>query len=239
MASKLTLGDDSGADHRTLADRAFWVLHRAIVTGVLEPGERLPIEDLAEQLEMSAMPIREALRRLDSVGLVRSLPHRGARVAELSMDDLREVYEARLALEPLALARAADRRSDEDLASARAALAQLIKAAKRRGPERWKAHTDYHLALYRAAQSRWLLRLITPLWESSERYRMSLGPRGNLDLREAEHQEMFRVVADREPERAAALMHNHLAVTANRLSEHLGGGVMFEVVALEPAIALD
>ncbi|MGH9064624.1 MAG: GntR family transcriptional regulator [Acidimicrobiales bacterium] len=95
--------------HRTLADRAFSVLHNAIVTGVLEPGERLPIEDLAELLGMSPMPIREALRRLDSEGMVDSVPHRGARVTELSTEDLQEVYEARLALEPIALRRAAER----------------------------------------------------------------------------------------------------------------------------------
>ena len=54
---------------------------------------------LAEVLEMSPMPIREALRLLDAVGLVENVPHRGARVTELSIADLREVYEARLALD--------------------------------------------------------------------------------------------------------------------------------------------
>ena len=104
--------------HRTLAERAFATLHEAIVTGVLPPGERLPIEELAEILEMSPMPIREALRLLDSVGLVENIPHRGARVTELSIDDLREVYEARLALEPLAVRHAAEKFADADAAQA-------------------------------------------------------------------------------------------------------------------------
>lgn len=234
---KLTLADAAGAEHRTLADRAFWSLHRAIVGGVLEPGERLRIEDVAEQLDMSAMPIREALRRLESVGLVRSLPHRGARVAELSLDDLREVYEARLALEPLAIGHAAERRTDEDLASARRALDQMMRAAKRRGRERWTAHTEYHFTLYRAAKSRWLLRLITPLWESSERYRISAGPRWNLDLRESEHEELLRAVAEQMPERAAGLLHNHLAVTANHLAEYMGAGGMFEIIEVDAGAA--
>src|SRR5438093_22182 len=81
--------------------------------GDVAPGGRLRIEDLAELLEMSPMPIREALRRLDSAGLVEHVPHRGARVAELSLPDLREVYEARLALEPLAVQQAAVRFTSE------------------------------------------------------------------------------------------------------------------------------
>src|SRR6516165_10179832 len=109
----------AGGGHRTLAERAFATLHEAIVTGALAPGERLPIEDLAEVLDMSPMPIREALRLLDSVGLVENIPHRGARVTELSIEDLREVYEARLALEPLAVRHAAENFTDADAARAR------------------------------------------------------------------------------------------------------------------------
>src|SRR5205085_5497231 len=108
FAEKLAALRPTGG-HRTLAERAFETLHEAVVTGVLAPGERLPIEELAEILEMSPMPIREALRLLDSVGLVENIPHRGARVTELSINDLREVYEARLALEPLAVRHAAER----------------------------------------------------------------------------------------------------------------------------------
>ena len=85
------MAPDGGA--RTLAERAYSALHDAIITGGLAPGERLPIDRLADDLDMSPMPIREALHRLDSAGLVESVPHRGARVTELSIGDLHEVYE--------------------------------------------------------------------------------------------------------------------------------------------------
>src|ERR1700722_4906391 len=101
--------DGSPRGHRTLAEKAFETLHSAIITGQLRPGTRLPIEELADVLEMSPMPIREAVRRLDGAGLVENIPHRGARVTELSVIDLSEVYEARLALEVLAIRRAAER----------------------------------------------------------------------------------------------------------------------------------
>lgn len=217
--------------HRTLAEKAFTALHAGIVTGGLTPGQRLRIEELAELLEMSPMPIREALRRLDSVGLVEQVPHRGARVAELSIDDLREVYEARLALEPLAVRHAAERFTEEDAELAGECLARLAEIYGGDDVrEVWAAHTDFHFALYRAAGSRWLLRLITPLWESSERYRIaSLPMQRSLDERRKEHDRILEACAKRDPELAAAELNNHLALTANQLSQDMGGGQLFEL----------
>src|SRR5579862_4087974 len=139
-------GDGLAEAHRTLADRAFSALHDAIVAGHLAPGERLPIEELGEALGMSAMPIREALRRLDAVGLVENIPHRGARVTELSIGDLAEVYEARLALEPLAVSRAAERFTDEHAAVATQRLAVLDALPDDNSTETWSAHTAFHFA---------------------------------------------------------------------------------------------
>src|SRR5436305_9016936 len=118
-------GDGSRGSHRTLAEKAVDALHTAIITGKLKPGTRLPIEDLAEVLKMSPMPIREALRRLDAAGLVENIPHRGARVRELSLQDLSEVYDLRLTVEVLAVQRAAERFDDSDAQLARVSLDQL------------------------------------------------------------------------------------------------------------------
>ena len=220
--------------HRTLAERAFATLHEAIVTGVLSPGERLPIEELAEVLEMSPMPIREALRQLDSAGLVENIPHRGARVTELSIDDLREVYEARLALEPLAVCHAAERFTEEDAIRSRERLEAHVKAYSRR-PELgliWSTHTAFHFALYEAARSRWMLRLIGPLWETSERYRFAMLPvRVNLDQRRLEHERILDACAEHRPATAACELHNHLARTANLIAHQMGRPDLFEMRA--------
>jgi DNA-binding GntR family transcriptional regulator len=223
-----------GGGHRTLAERAFAALHEAIVTGVLAPGERLPIEELAEVLEMSPMPIREALRLLDSVGLVENVPHRGARVTELSIDDLREVYEARLALEPLAVRHAAENFSDEDAAMARERLEAHVKAYRQRDLQLiWSTHTAFHFALYDAAHSRWMSRLIHPLWETSERYRFAMLPvRVNLDQRRLEHERILQACADHKPSIAARELQNHLGRTANMIARQMGGDELFEL--LEP-----
>jgi DNA-binding GntR family transcriptional regulator len=225
--------------HRTLAERAFATLHEAIVTGVLAPGERLPIEELAEVLEMSPMPIREALRLLDSVGLVENVPHRGARVTELSIDDLREVYEARLALEPLAVRHAAENFTDADAALAKERLEAHVKAYRQREVRLiWSTHTAFHFALYDAAHSRWMSRLIHPLWETSERYRFAMLPvRVNLDQRRLEHERILQACIEHKPAVAALELHNHLARTANLVAAQMGGGELFELLPApaEPA----
>lgn len=77
---------------------------------------------------MSPMPIREALRRLDSVGLVENIPHRGARVADLSVEDLKDVYDSRLMLEVSAIESAAENFSEEDAATAEDSLSRLERA---------------------------------------------------------------------------------------------------------------
>jgi DNA-binding GntR family transcriptional regulator len=216
--------------HRTLAEKAFDALHDAILTGRLSPGERLPIEDLAEVLDMSAMPIREAVRRLDAAGLVENIPHRGARVTELSIDDLAEVYEARLALEPLTVERAAARFTEEQAVVATERLEALNKLPDDNSTATWSAHTAFHFALYDAAGSNWLLRLIRPLWETSERYRLAAPMKRKLDARRGEHEVILKACIDHDGEKAALALHDHLAMTANLVAKAMGGNELFKPV---------
>lgn len=217
-------------DHRTLAEKAFISIHDAILTGKLRPGERIPIEDLASALEMSPMPVREAVRRLDGLGLVENIPHKGARITDLSIGDLREIYEARLSLESLAVYRAAEFFTAEDEQLARSSLA-LMGSRRAGSVEAWPAHSAFHLNLYRAARSSWLMRLIQPLWESSERYRLALSPRSKVVARPQEHERVLRACIEHDAARAAFELYNHLVATANSLAKTLGDGELF--VALE------
>lgn len=218
-------------NHKTLAERAFATLHGAIIAGSLTPGKRLPIDELAVGLDMSPMPIREALRRLDAVGLVENIPHRGARVTELSIEDLREVYDARLALEPLAIRHAAHNFTDEEAADARAKLAALEQAySDGSDADRvWEAHTAFHFALYKPARSRWLERLITPLWESSERYRRAAPSPRSLHERRSEHRRIVDTCFSGDAEGAAILLHDHLARSANLVAREMGDRDLFEI----------
>jgi DNA-binding GntR family transcriptional regulator len=233
MESKLAVlaEDGTGRGHRTLAEKAFDTLHTAIITGQLRPGTRLPIEELAEVLEMSPMPIREAVRRLDAAGLVENIPHRGARVTELSVTDLAEVVEARLALELLAIRRAADRFTDEHDKHARNMLTALNSLPDDNSAATSGAHAAFHFALYKAADSVWLTRLIRPVWETSERYCLEVPSCRQLVGRRHEHEAILGACVAHDPDRAAIALHEHLATTANSIAVEMGGGKLFSLAA--------
>jgi DNA-binding GntR family transcriptional regulator len=231
MGSDLAVLADEGSSrgHRTLAEKAFETLHTAIITGQLRPGTRLPIEELAEVLEMSPMPIREAVRRLDGAGLVENIPHRGARVTELSLTDLAEVYEARVALEVLAIRRAAERLHPEHEAIARHRLAALNQMSDDNSAATSAAHAAFHFALYEAADSAWLLRLIRPVWETSERYCLEVPQCRRLTARVNEHEAILDACIAHDPDRAAVALRDHLATTANFIASAMGGRAPFEL----------
>ncbi|HTU97794.1 MAG TPA: GntR family transcriptional regulator [Solirubrobacteraceae bacterium] len=232
MESHLAFLGTGGAPsrgHRTLAEKAYETLHAAIITGALRPGARLPIEELAEHLEMSPMPIREAVRRLDAVGLVDNIPHRGARVTELSITDLAEVYEVRLALEPLAIRRTAARFTDAGAQHARACLGKLESMLDDASMDTSETHADFHFTLYEAAESAWLLRLIRPAWQVSERYALEWPQVRQLDARSGEHREILAACEAHDPDRAARALRDHLAVTANELAAAMGGEPLYRL----------
>src|SRR6201995_2439462 len=225
----LAAGDGSRRGPRTLAEKAFDTLHTAIITGQLRPGTRFTIEELAELIEMSPMPIREAVRRLDAAGLVENIPHRGARVTELSVVDLSEVYEARLALEVLAIRRAAERFQDSDEEAARHRLHTLEAMTDDRTAEASAAHAAFHFALYGAADSAWLGRLIRLVWETSERYCLEVPECRQLKKRRWEHRVILESCVAHDSDTAAIALHDHLATTANNISLAMGGGALFEL----------
>jgi DNA-binding GntR family transcriptional regulator len=227
----LAAGEGSSRGHRTLAEKAFETLHAAILTGRLEPGARLPIEELAEHLEMSPMPIREAVRRLDAAGLVENIPHRGARVSDLSVTDLAEVYEARIALEVLAIRRAAEYFTRRHAADARRCLTALERHSDSVSGDFTAAHARFHFTLYEAAGSAWLLRLIRPVWETSERYCLRAPESLQLATRGSEHADILAACEARDPGRAAAALYDHLVVTANNLAAAMGSKPLYELGA--------
>ena len=103
------------------------------------------------------------------------MPHHGAKVLDFDVEELRDLFEVRLALESLAVRRAAERFTDADATAARAAPRRLDEL-RGEGDVRqtMRAHTDFHFTLYEASQSSWLVSLIRPAWDRSERFRPAL-----------------------------------------------------------------
>jgi DNA-binding GntR family transcriptional regulator len=214
-----TKRDRSVREPRTLAGRAVVQIQDLILGGDLAPGQRLGIEELAATLGMSPMPIREAIQQLQTLGFAEHIPHRGARVRELSSPDLVDLYSARIPIECLAVRRAARHFDEEDAVRAQQALdtyAALHRKGERGGAR--QAHLEFHLSLYRAAGSHWLLRLIRPLLENGERYRLTtLQARGPLDSRRREHEAILEACIARDPDAAALALREHLLGTVRLL----------------------
>jgi DNA-binding GntR family transcriptional regulator len=175
-------------------------------------------------MDVSVQPIREAIRRLESIGLVEVVPNRGGRVRPMSIADLRDTYEIRLHLETYAIERAASRFTDDDAAAARAALTDHVRLERAGEVESARAaHTAFHFAIYKASGSPWVVRSIRPLWENSERYRLlSLPARGSLARRREEHERILEACTERDPAAAAAELDRHLRRTANLTAKTMG-----------------
>jgi DNA-binding GntR family transcriptional regulator len=215
---------------RTLAEQAAAELQEAILSGELPPGAPLRLEKLARTLEMSPMPVREAVRQLESLGLAEHVPHRGARVSELTVDDLRDTYEVRLRLETLAVRHAAERFTDDLADRCARLLGEHVRAYRNGDGRRGRAlHADFHFTLYTASGSQWLPRLIRPLWENSERYRIaSLSARGSLERLRGEHQRILDACIRRDPEGAEQALRAHLVLTANLVAQKMREPPLFD-----------
>jgi DNA-binding GntR family transcriptional regulator len=222
MTSRLELLPGGGrGGRRTLAETAAAELHQLILSGELPSGTPLRLVELANRLDMSQMPVREGLRRLEALGLVDIIPHKGAWVRELSLDDLRDTHETRLALESLAVRAAAEHFGQEDEQTAVAALAELMRlslADDSIGAR--QAHADFHFALYRAGGSQWLARAIEPVWQNSERYRFGSRQTAiQIERNRLEHQAILDACVARDPDAAEQALRNHLAGAVQRITE--------------------
>ena len=217
--------------HRTMAEYALEQLREAIILGELPAGTPLRLDELARSLGMSISPIREAVRQLEALGLAKHVPHQGARVLDFDVEELRDLFAIRLALEALAVRRAAERFTDED---AEAALAQLERfdaaAADEDVRESMRAHTDFHFTLYDASQSSWLVALIRPAWDRSERFRPALltSKDGPQERHRAYDRALLDACAAHDPEGAAAVLHDHLELASVIFEHELGGRGIFD-----------
>jgi DNA-binding GntR family transcriptional regulator len=196
------------------SDVAYAELRRSILLGALPAGSRLPQYDLAASLNMSITPIREAIRRLSSEGLVDLDSHRDARVAQISAAEARQLFEVRLLLDPSAIELAAGRRTDDDIAAIRAAAGRLLPVTRDRGEEALVAHQAFHRAVYLASHNDVLTRLLDDLWDKSGRYRrLGLELPSDDEYRKRdldEHHQMVDLVVAGDGSAAASLMREHV-----------------------------
>jgi DNA-binding GntR family transcriptional regulator len=203
-------------------DRVQGAIRDKILAGFYPPGSRLILSRLAAEHGVSFIPIREALQRLEAERLVKNEQNRGARVAEISIADMRDIYETRVVLEQHAVRLAIPKLTDENLRSAGAALDRMEERfAADRQAEAYQAHQAFHFALYEPAGSAWTMHVIRQLWAAAERYvRLAAGVRPAPDLFVAEHRRIFEAVVGAEVEEAVESLIANLRTTEKLLAEN-------------------
>jgi DNA-binding GntR family transcriptional regulator len=150
-------------------------------------------------------------------------------VMALDVEELRELFAVRLVLEGKAVRRAAELLEPADVTSAQRHLHDY-EAARKRGDIRAavRAHRAFHFALYEAARSVWLLRLIRPAWDSCERYRPVLLAKGAVQDRHEELDvELLDACAAHDPDRAEKALHDHLELADHIFAVELKGRSIF------------
>jgi DNA-binding GntR family transcriptional regulator len=200
---------------RSLADVARDHIRQRITSGALPPGTRLKERDLTEELGISRIPIREALRELVNEGFVSILPRRGATVTALEPDDLREIVEVREALESHVAALAVRHGSDAEVAALEGIVARAELAQRQGDSEAVNgANQAFHDALMSMSHNTLVVGMLQPL---SSRINWLLRQHAD-DLQICEeHSAIAAAVAARDAEAARQLAAEHV-LTSRRLA---------------------
>lgn len=199
-------------EYLPLRDVVFQTLRQAILRGELKPGERLMEIHLAQKLGVSRTPVREAIRKLELEGLVLMIPRRGAVVAEITISDLEDVLEVRMALEELAVKHVCQRITEEQLAELRRLSDEFKKTLD--GDDVGacaQADVNFHDAIYRSNGNHRLVQILNNLREQMYRYRMEyLKDRQSHSKLVKEHEELLRALASRDEELALRVTCGHI-----------------------------
>jgi DNA-binding GntR family transcriptional regulator len=191
------------------------VLRDLITDGQLSPGTPLRQRHLAEQFDVSYTPVREALRRLESEGLVVTDVHRGATVARTESEELEENYRILAALEALAGSLAASKMTEDDLAEIEA-LYREVAACQPDDERLAELNRQFHFRIYECARSPMLLLLMRLLWRSFPH-----GPQAGRPHQESveQHAELVSALKDRDEERVATIIRDHVLGSINYLPQ--------------------
>lgn len=199
-------------EYLPLRDVVFNTLRNAILTGELSPGERLMEIKLADKLGVSRTPIREAIRKLELEGLVVNTPRKGAEVANISPEDLRDVLEVRRSLEVLAISLACEKMTDETLAL----LYENIEAFKHSIDAKETSNiasvdVTFHDIIYKATGNNRLLQILNNISEQMYRYRFEyIKNKESWNRLVEEHMNIYEAIKNRDKDLAVKSILLHI-----------------------------
>jgi DNA-binding GntR family transcriptional regulator len=224
----LRFGSAGGSGgHLTKQQFVYSTLRESILRCEVAPGTRLVIDDLAKQFRVSIIPVREALRLLQSEGLVQSVAHVGATVAPIAHASVVEVFTLLEGLEIVAARAAAERASAEDIAMLQELLAEMDRALEAGSPQRWaEINTRFHLAITRLAEMPILMDMMqraVDYWDRVRRFYFRDVLIHRTRLAQGEHHAIVEQMKTRSLESLERVIREHNRGALAAYTAHLAG----------------
>ncbi len=209
-------------EYQPLRDIVFQKLRNSILSGDLEPGERLMETQLGEKLGVSRTPIREAIRKLELEGLVVMIPRKGAQVAPFTKKDIADVLEVRAALEALAASLACTRTDERDLLKLQLVITEYEYAVKENDIAAMiQKDVEFHDIIFNSTKNERLIQMSQNMQEQVQRYRVAYlrgAEEGARVLQE--HREILKAIKDNKEEEAARLAEAHINTQRDYILKH-------------------
>ncbi len=211
-AAQQTHAAHAPLSRKTLGTATLEAMRESILNGTYSEGEQLRQDAIASELGVSRIPVREALRQLESEGLVTFTPHHGAVVSTFSVAEIRELFELRAMLETDLIRRATPRMEAEDFRTLAATLDAYEEAFARGDVGEWgELNWRLHSALFAAAERPLTMRTVERLGQHADRYmRMQLALTHGESRANAEHRAIVAACRKRDARAAARLMRAHI-----------------------------
>lgn len=199
--------------YQPLRKQVYEVLRETILTGKLKPGEKITEVEVAEELNVSRTPVREAIRMLELEELIVIVPQRGVFVAGIkSTKEINNIFQVRAELEGLAAFLTTQNISEEQIIT----LNNYIKSLKKCMVDDDLQHCieidiAFHQVIYETSNNKWLQKLLDSLFEQITRFRsQSLAQKGRMKAALKEHKQIAEAISERKPKKAKKLARKHI-----------------------------
>ena len=229
MSNRVTMGQDDSMmlQRDTLPMQVLNKLMDWIMDGKLKMGEKLNTEELARQLGVSRMPIREALKSLEKMGLAESIPYVGVKLVSLEQEDVLQIYLMRQLLEPLAVGEACKKITEEqihELEEIHKEYIPIVVADEIDAKKLYLQNRKFHFAIYSISEMDRVCAMIESLWDTLSFFKLIYGrdviknTNGAKNMI-AEHQGYIDALKDRDAERLKKSLYDTLGVRIDGISK--------------------
>jgi DNA-binding GntR family transcriptional regulator len=200
-------------------------LESDILSGHIKPRERLIEMDLISRFGVSRTVIREVLKSLEAKGIVRATPYRGVMVADLTSDEIEEIYFLRIELEKIAARLVLKHITGKEINHLKIFLKELERHLRKQTPQMIEADSEFHRMIFKACHNRYLYEMIDYLRTKAHivRYNAWSLPH-RIEQSILEHREMIKAIENRDLPQLEKLVLNHLTFSKNSYMSQLKGG---------------